>query len=169
MLKIIQTFKINNTLNWLFRAIGDTVVKLGMFYFLTTPLILSFAFTNYLLFWSTVHEAHNLELALGATFRSAFGINQSSTYFILLPVIYTLYSVLMIMVYFFRIFQITVALLLDSFNKTVIRLGSVTDKQDKSEKWNFRQVWGWVTDFRPWLGLSEAHKEYLRRQAIKEA
>jgi len=56
-------------------------------------------------------------------------------------------------------YPISIALLLDSFHKTVMELGSITDEVEEAKPWKFKQVREWVFILRPWSVLEKAEKE----------
>lgn len=53
-LKCIQPFKVNNSINWLFHAVGNTLLNLFILYIITLPIIANFSFVLYYLFGSKV-------------------------------------------------------------------------------------------------------------------
>lgn len=129
-LKCIQPFKVNDSINWLFQAVGNTLINLFILYIITLPIIANFSFVLYYLFGSKVQWSSTVMAAIVTTFRSLCGINRTTHYYLDYPIQYTIIYVGIILFYFFIMFPISVALLLDAFSKTVIELGSVSDKKE---------------------------------------
>lgn len=130
-LKIIQSFKINSSINWLFTAIGQTITNLVVFYILTLPVLFCFSFSNYYLFGLKVSQSSTLFSSMMSVYRSISGLNTTSTYYQEMPITFVIFQVALITFYFFIMLPITVALLLDSFHNTVMELGSITDEADE--------------------------------------
>jgi hypothetical protein len=92
------------------------------------------------------------------TIRSILGINKTTHYYLDYPIQYTIIYVGIILFYFFILFPISVALLLDAFSKTVIELGSISDKQE-TQLVTWQDVKQRVFVLRPWHVLEEATVE----------
>lgn len=73
-LKIIQSFKINKRVNWLFTAIGRSMNNLIVFLIITVPVIFGFQFSLYYIFGAKVIYASTIEVAFFTTFRAMNGI-----------------------------------------------------------------------------------------------
>lgn len=159
-LKIIQAFKINRNINWLFTAIGQTITALFFFYIISLPIVFTFAFVNYYLFGSKVRYASTVYSAIHSTFRAINGVNFTYNYYIEYPLLYSCSIILLIWFYFYIMFPITIALLLDSFNTTTKELGSITDTDQDSKTLTFKEVMKKIFVIRPWAVLAEAEKEY---------
>lgn len=81
-----------------------------------------------------------------------------------MPGVYTAILFGLVAFYFFVMYPIMVATLLDSFSTTVKQKGSITDEFQTSEKINYRQ---WIFNLRPWLAADKDLKE-LQDRELKE-
>ena len=124
-------------MNWLFVAIGETMTSLCFFYLLTLPITFSMAFINYFLFGLKVDQSSSIYESVLQTFRSINGLNRTSDYYNQAQAIYIMSLMITVSFYFYVMFPISIALLLDSFNKTIMALGSITDEPEAEKKVSF--------------------------------
>ena len=129
-LKCIQPFKINNSINWLFSAVGNTLINLLILYIITLPILANFSFILYYLYGNKVQWSSTIWAGIISTLLNIFGISRTTHYYLEHPISYTIMFVALMLFYFFIMFPISIALLLDAFQKTVIELGSISDKHD---------------------------------------
>ena len=73
--------------------------------------------------------------------------------------IYIMSLMITVSFYFYVMFPISIALLLDSFNKTIMALGSITDEPEAEKKVSFGQQISQIFVLRPWNALAERKKE----------
>ena len=114
------------------------MINLFFFYVITLPVVLCFAFFNYYLFGTKVRYSSTIPASIISIYRSLSGINQTSEYYMEYPIIYMISILSLITYYFYIMFPISIALLVDSFHKTVMDLGSINDTSDDEKPFTFK-------------------------------
>lgn len=153
-LKLMQCFRINHEIDWLFIAIGQTIGNLFTVYVILVPFLFCLAFVNYYLFGLSNYEVSNGISSVFSMYRNILGLASTRTFYRNFPVSYFIVSMFLIMFWFYLFMPVTIALLLDSFQNTVMKFGRINDYSGK-RGWSLRQIFDWITVLKPWKELQD--------------
>lgn len=120
---------------------------------LVVPILGGLAWGAYFIFGAEIEEVSTFQSACYFLFRFMLGIANSTEYFKTKPLFFSFYSFCCVMTYFYAVLPISIAVLIDSFETTVMEIGHVTDQVAHS--WTISDLRDWMLDYKPWSKLKD--------------
>ena len=126
-MKLVQSFRIFKYIDWMFYALGYSLRRIFIFYVAIMPFFFGMIITLHFSTGMLIDETSTLTMATFSVYRFIMGIARTDELAKLAPVFYYLWCYLLVMLYFYLVYPVSIAILLESYEETVMELGHVTD------------------------------------------
>lgn len=136
----------------MFYALAKSLRRVIIFYFAIMPFFLGMIITLHFSTGMLVDETSTLTLAAFSVYRFINGVANTQEYVTLQPVFYYTWSYFLVMFYFYLVYPVSIAILLESYEETVMELGHITDNSARLSDSNILE---WVKNFLPWSKLQD--------------
>jgi hypothetical protein len=90
-------------------------------------MLMGLGFCFYYLFGTKNEEVSSLTSMVYTIFRNVQGLSTTRHYFQDYPVLFTVIGIAIMMFWFYLVLPVTISLLLDSFQNTVMEMGRIND------------------------------------------
>lgn len=126
-MKLVQSFRVNSYIDWVFKAIGKTLTQIGVFWVIMAPTIIAFGFGLFYSFGVAVGQVSTIHGTFFTVCRYILGISNTSGFYAISPLFYTIWSFSCNMLYFYLILPVSIAVLIDAFSFTTAEFGTPSD------------------------------------------
>ena len=126
-MKLVQSFRVFKYIDWMFYALGQSLRRIIIFFIAIMPFFFGMILTLHVLTGISVEETSTLTIATFSVYRFILGISKSQDFVVSSPQFYYLWSYSLVLFYFYLVYPVSIAILLESYEETAMELGHVSD------------------------------------------
>ena len=126
-MKLVQSFRVFKYIDWMFYALGDSLRRYAIFFTAILPFFFGMILILHVLTGISVEETSTITIAIFSVYRFILGIAKSQDFIVSSPQFYYIWSYTLVLFYFYMVYPVSIAILLESYEETAMELGHVSD------------------------------------------